>query len=173
MCISSSFIILIVDAILGPTRDDLWTLFTMTWHTLNHVRVNLLYIKKCQNLHAWQNIVCLNFNYSDLHSNPNTMTLCGKLEADIGIKSPASKFHQLIHRRPHHISNASGDKVQGCELHKGDWGELDLSSVGTSSMVCFYVFYFLESGCFITVSLKLYFISTIYSVNFHPSWKHI
>ncbi|XP_038893059.1 MLP-like protein 31 [Benincasa hispida] len=50
--------------------------------------------------------------------------LYGKLEADFEIKAPASKFHEMFHTKPHHVSNASGDKVQGCELHEGEWGKV-------------------------------------------------
>ncbi|XP_038893137.1 MLP-like protein 31 [Benincasa hispida] len=50
--------------------------------------------------------------------------LYGKLEADFEIKTPASKFHEMLHKKPHHLNNASGDKVQGCELHEGEWGKV-------------------------------------------------
>ncbi|XP_059445574.1 MLP-like protein 28 [Corylus avellana] len=50
------------------------------------------------------------------------MSLFGKVEADVEIKAPAEKFHELFSRRPHHISNVCPDKIQGCALHEGDWG---------------------------------------------------
>ncbi|XP_022992825.1 MLP-like protein 31 isoform X2 [Cucurbita maxima] len=52
------------------------------------------------------------------------MSLLGKLEADIEIKAPASKFYEIFCNRPHHISNISGDKVQGCKLVEGEWGKV-------------------------------------------------
>ncbi|XP_038893088.1 MLP-like protein 31 [Benincasa hispida] len=52
------------------------------------------------------------------------MSLHGKLEADVEIEASASKFHELINKRLHHVSKASGDKVQSCELYEGDWGEV-------------------------------------------------
>ena len=51
------------------------------------------------------------------------MSLFGKVEADVEIKAPAEKFHELFSCRPHHISNVSPGKVQGCALHEGDWGK--------------------------------------------------
>ncbi len=50
------------------------------------------------------------------------MTLFGKVEGDVEIKAPAEKFHEVISGRPHHISNVTPEKVQGCALHEGDWG---------------------------------------------------
>lgn len=51
------------------------------------------------------------------------MSLPGKVEAEVEMKAPASKLHEMIVKRPHHISNVSGDKIQGCQLHEGDWGK--------------------------------------------------
>ena len=51
------------------------------------------------------------------------MSLFGKVEADVEIKAPAEKFHEIISCRPHHISNVSPGIVQGCALHEGDWGK--------------------------------------------------
>ncbi|EOY01017.1 MLP-like protein 28 [Theobroma cacao] len=48
--------------------------------------------------------------------------LTGKLEADVEIKASAEKFHDMFCNRPHHVSKASSDKIQGCDLHDGDWG---------------------------------------------------
>ncbi|XP_062175604.1 MLP-like protein 31 [Alnus glutinosa] len=50
------------------------------------------------------------------------MTLFGKVEGDVEIKAPAEKFHEVISGRPHHLSNVTPEKVQGCALHEGDWG---------------------------------------------------
>jgi hypothetical protein len=51
------------------------------------------------------------------------MSLVGKVEADVEIKAPPEKFHELVSSRPHHISNVSPGKIQGCALHEGDWGK--------------------------------------------------
>jgi len=51
------------------------------------------------------------------------MTLFGKVETDVEIKASAEKFHEVFSGRPHHISNVSSDKIQGCALHEGDWGK--------------------------------------------------
>ncbi|EXB52998.1 MLP-like protein 28 [Morus notabilis] len=46
----------------------------------------------------------------------------GKLETDVEIKASPSKFHHMFKHKPHHISNVSSDKIQGCDLHEGEWG---------------------------------------------------
>ena len=51
------------------------------------------------------------------------MSLVGKVEADVEIKAAPEKFHELFSSRPHHISNVSPGKIQGCALHEGDWGK--------------------------------------------------
>ncbi|KAM4119710.1 hypothetical protein ACJW30_03G080200 [Castanea mollissima] len=50
------------------------------------------------------------------------MSLFGKVEADVEIKAPAEKFHEIVSCRPHHISSVSPGLIQGCALHEGDWG---------------------------------------------------
>ncbi|KAG6599890.1 MLP-like protein 31, partial [Cucurbita argyrosperma subsp. sororia] len=52
------------------------------------------------------------------------MSLLGKVEADIEMKAPASKLFEIIHKNPHHLSNVSGDKVEGVKLHEGEWGKV-------------------------------------------------
>ncbi|XP_004297383.1 PREDICTED: MLP-like protein 31 [Fragaria vesca subsp. vesca] len=47
-----------------------------------------------------------------------------KLETDVEIKASPVQFHEYFTRRPHHISNVSSDKIQGCDLHEGDWGNV-------------------------------------------------
>ncbi|KAL0700752.1 hypothetical protein Bca4012_056874 [Brassica carinata] len=44
-------------------------------------------------------------------------TLVAKLETEVEIKASAGKFHHMFAGRPHHVSNATPGKVQGCELH--------------------------------------------------------
>lgn len=46
----------------------------------------------------------------------------GKVETDVEIKAPATKFHEVLAHRPHHISNVSPNNIQGCDLHEGEWG---------------------------------------------------
>ncbi|XWS63938.1 hypothetical protein CRYUN_Cryun06bG0144300 [Craigia yunnanensis] len=48
--------------------------------------------------------------------------LTGKLETDVEIKATADKFHDMFCNRPHHVHHTCYDKVQGCDLHEGDWG---------------------------------------------------
>ncbi|XP_041013679.1 MLP-like protein 28 [Juglans microcarpa x Juglans regia] len=50
------------------------------------------------------------------------MSLSGKVEGEVEIKAPAEKFREIFSGRPHHISNVSPGKIQGCALHEGDWG---------------------------------------------------
>ncbi|GKU98018.1 hypothetical protein SLEP1_g11075 [Rubroshorea leprosula] len=47
----------------------------------------------------------------------------GKVETDVELKASAEKFHEVFCGRPHHISNVSPDKIQGVELHDGEWGK--------------------------------------------------
>ncbi|WCJ33567.1 Polyketide cyclase/dehydrase and lipid transport superfamily protein [Euphorbia peplus] len=51
------------------------------------------------------------------------MSLFEKLEADIEIKSPAAKFHDVFSCRPHHVNKMTPDKIHGCDLHDGDFGK--------------------------------------------------
>ncbi|KAJ8770067.1 hypothetical protein K2173_010112 [Erythroxylum novogranatense] len=51
------------------------------------------------------------------------MSLLGKLEADVEIKAPADKFHEVFSCRPHHVNTMSPDKIHGVDLHQGDWGK--------------------------------------------------
>lgn len=48
---------------------------------------------------------------------------CEKLELDVEIKATPKQFHEVFSRRPHHLSNVSNDKIQGVELHEGEWGK--------------------------------------------------
>ncbi|OMO99713.1 hypothetical protein COLO4_13131 [Corchorus olitorius] len=47
-------------------------------------------------------------------------SLSGKLEGSVEIDSSPEDFHEMFFHRPHHMPNACGDKVQGCDLHEGD-----------------------------------------------------
>ena len=48
--------------------------------------------------------------------------LTGKLETDVEVKASADKFHDMFCNRPHHVHHTCSDKVQGCDLHEGEWG---------------------------------------------------
>lgn len=48
--------------------------------------------------------------------------LTGKLEIDVEIKASPKQFHGLISEKPHRVHQTCNDKIQGCELHEGDWG---------------------------------------------------
>ncbi|OMO99731.1 hypothetical protein COLO4_13128 [Corchorus olitorius] len=50
--------------------------------------------------------------------------LCHKIETDVEIKASAQQFHDMFWTRPHHVSNACDDKIHGCELLEGDWGNV-------------------------------------------------
>ncbi|KAL8464717.1 hypothetical protein ACS0TY_034285 [Phlomoides rotata] len=52
------------------------------------------------------------------------MGLNGKLIAAIEFKAGGDLFHELVRYKPQHISTASPDKVQGCDLHEGDFGHV-------------------------------------------------
>ncbi|CAH8257773.1 unnamed protein product [Arabidopsis lyrata] len=51
-------------------------------------------------------------------------SLVGKLETEVEIKASAGKFHHMFVERPHHVSKATPSKIQGCDLHEGDWGKV-------------------------------------------------
>ncbi|XP_028759007.1 MLP-like protein 43 [Neltuma alba] len=46
----------------------------------------------------------------------------GKLETDVHIKATAEQFHDVFCSRTHHIANVCPEKVQGVEIHEGEWG---------------------------------------------------
>uniref|UniRef100_A0A7N0UHP2 Bet v I/Major latex protein domain-containing protein n=1 Tax=Kalanchoe fedtschenkoi TaxID=63787 RepID=A0A7N0UHP2_KALFE len=50
------------------------------------------------------------------------VSLVGKLEGEVEIKSNAADFHDVFSCRPHHISNVSPDNIHNCGMHEGDWG---------------------------------------------------
>ncbi|XP_073157911.1 kirola-like [Henckelia pumila] len=52
------------------------------------------------------------------------MGLIGKLVAATEFKAGGDVFHDLFKQRPQHISTASPDKVQGCDLHEGEFGKV-------------------------------------------------
>nr|XP_023898867.1 MLP-like protein 31 [Quercus suber]POE52685.1 mlp-like protein 31 [Quercus suber] len=49
------------------------------------------------------------------------MALKYKLETDIEIKAPADKFYNIFRSQMHLIPNVSSDKIQGVQVHEGDW----------------------------------------------------
>ncbi|OMO99693.1 hypothetical protein COLO4_13134 [Corchorus olitorius] len=61
-------------------------------------------------------------------------SLTGKMEGSVEIEAPAEAFHEMFLKRPHHISNACAHKVQGCDLHEGEFGK-------PGSIVCFRYFH--------------------------------
>ncbi|KAK3024603.1 hypothetical protein RJ639_044508 [Escallonia herrerae] len=48
----------------------------------------------------------------------------GKIVSQTEIKSDGDVFHKLWGSMPHHIPNIIPDKVQGCDLHEGEWGTI-------------------------------------------------
>jgi len=49
------------------------------------------------------------------------MGLEGKVEEEFDINSPAHRFYKRLSYEQHHLPDASPDKVQGDEIHEGDW----------------------------------------------------
>ncbi|KAK8529195.1 hypothetical protein V6N13_102127 [Hibiscus sabdariffa] len=47
-----------------------------------------------------------------------------KLEADVEIKASPEQFHDMFANKPHHVHHACNDKIQGCDLHEGEWGKV-------------------------------------------------
>ena len=52
------------------------------------------------------------------------MGLHGKLVAAIEFKAGGDVFHELFRLKPHHISTATPDKIKGCDLIEGEFGEV-------------------------------------------------
>ncbi|KAL0333878.1 UNVERIFIED_CONTAM: MLP-like protein 28 [Sesamum angustifolium] len=52
------------------------------------------------------------------------MGLTGKLVAAIEFKAGGDLFHELFRHKPHHVSTTSPGKVQGCDLHEGEFGHV-------------------------------------------------
>ncbi|KAL7093625.1 hypothetical protein ACP275_11G050900 [Erythranthe tilingii] len=52
------------------------------------------------------------------------MGLTGKLIAAIEFKAGGDVFHELIRHKPHHLSNITPEKIQGCDLHEGEFGHV-------------------------------------------------
>ncbi|KAK8582986.1 hypothetical protein V6N13_069752 [Hibiscus sabdariffa] len=48
--------------------------------------------------------------------------LTGKLEFDIRIDATPEQFYHMWAHRPHHVHHTSSEKVQGCDLHDGEFG---------------------------------------------------
>ncbi|KAL3831053.1 hypothetical protein ACJIZ3_019855 [Penstemon smallii] len=45
-----------------------------------------------------------------------------KLTAQLAFKAGGDVFHHLLANRPKHLSNVSPGKIQGCDLHQGEFG---------------------------------------------------
>ncbi|KAK4479142.1 hypothetical protein RD792_014653 [Penstemon davidsonii] len=52
------------------------------------------------------------------------MGLTGKLVAAIEFRAGGDLFHELFRYNPQHISTTTPDKVQGCDLHEGEFGKV-------------------------------------------------
>lgn len=52
------------------------------------------------------------------------MGLHGKLIAAIELKAGGDLFHELMMHNPHHLSTVSPHKVQGCDVHEGQYGHV-------------------------------------------------
>lgn len=54
----------------------------------------------------------------------DTSSLVGIVETTVELKSSSEKFHDMLVGRPHNLSDASPSKLQGCELHEGEIGQV-------------------------------------------------
>ncbi|XP_039040594.1 MLP-like protein 31 [Hibiscus syriacus] len=48
----------------------------------------------------------------------------GKLDIYVEIKASPQQFHDMFTNRPHHVHHTSSDKIQGCDLHDGEFGKV-------------------------------------------------
>ncbi|KAK8655665.1 hypothetical protein V6N13_108237 [Hibiscus sabdariffa] len=78
-----------------------------------------------------------------------------KLEVDVEIKASPEQFHDMFANKPHHVHHTCYDKIQGCELHEGEWGKVgtvvDWSYV--HGMVYFTILFMLLSSVIINYSI--------------------
>ncbi|KAL4278339.1 hypothetical protein GQ457_03G010400 [Hibiscus cannabinus] len=58
-----------------------------------------------------------------------------KMEVDVEIKASPEQFHDMFANKPHHVHNTCYDKIQGCELHEGEWGKWAPLSTGVMCMM--------------------------------------
>ncbi|KAL4362843.1 hypothetical protein GQ457_04G026150 [Hibiscus cannabinus] len=47
-----------------------------------------------------------------------------KLEFDVEINASPQQFHDMWANKPHHMHHTCNDKIQGCDLHEGEWGKV-------------------------------------------------
>ncbi|KAL4363434.1 hypothetical protein GQ457_04G009870 [Hibiscus cannabinus] len=57
-------------------------------------------------------------------TSTKSLALTGKLEADVEIKASPEQFYDMVANKPHLVPHACNDKVQGCDLHEGEWGKV-------------------------------------------------
>ncbi|KAE8705454.1 MLP-like protein 28 [Hibiscus syriacus] len=50
--------------------------------------------------------------------------MTSKLETDVEIKATPEQFHDMFTNKPHHVHHTCYDKIQGCDLHEGEWGKV-------------------------------------------------
>ncbi|MBA0613805.1 hypothetical protein Godav_014171 [Gossypium davidsonii] len=55
--------------------------------------------------------------------------LIGNLEVDVEIKASPEQFREMFAHKLHHVHHTFYDKVQGCDLHKGEWGKAKNANV--------------------------------------------
>lgn len=51
-------------------------------------------------------------------------SLQGKIEADVEIKAPATKFYHMFAVRPQDLSKASLENLKGCRVQEGEVGKV-------------------------------------------------
>ncbi|KAL4364037.1 hypothetical protein GQ457_04G009700 [Hibiscus cannabinus] len=63
---------------------------------------------------------------NQLHTVTSTKSpaLTGKLEAELEIKASPEQFYNMVANKPHHMHHACYDKIQGCDLHEGEFGKV-------------------------------------------------
>ena len=88
------------------------------------------------------------------------MALVGKLEADVEIQAPAHLFHDVFSCRPHHVNIMSPDKIQGCDLHDGDWGK-------KGTVICWSYTHGKFLQLFLIINLQLVSCVYIYTYTHH------
>ena len=87
--------------------------------------------------------------------------LTGKLETDVEIKASPEQFHDMFSNKPHHVHHTCNDKIQGCELHEGDWGTVgsivfwNYVHGNITNQEMFHAFRFISFSFLLTVNIPI------------------
>ncbi|KAJ4710007.1 MLP protein [Melia azedarach] len=88
------------------------------------------------------------------------MSLAGKMETVVQVKSPAAKFHEGFSCKPHIVASMSPQSIQGCDLLEGQWGN-------PGCIICWRYFHGGELGTVIEVKASAAQFHEVFSCRPH------